>query len=218
MPAFSGFHAHDFGTQVRGTHWRHRGALGGQICKALRRWYGDRYQSWGVPGSNLLHIARRVHYRFPPDGLHMALFVAASPSALRWGAWLPCRGPHWQAFCRRLEHDAVTVPLLLYLLHAFDLTLTDLSDERGGALGGCWRYEGGELTWREACSLPRPALPEEIGFRLADLGSHDDASLSLYAQVMPQTALAWGDGTARQLLAVLAALVPFYELCVNLSE
>lgn len=215
MSSFTGFQPHDFSTSVRGTHWRHRGALGGDLRKRLRRIYGRRYQTWGLPGANTIQIARRAAYQFPPHQAQTALFIAAAPEYLRWGFSLPTGGSHWSGFLHQLQHNAAALPLLLYLLESLGLTLTDITDASGGALGGCWRYENDELIWREACSLPRPALPSDIPFRLDDLAVNEVYPLTLFIEVDPETAMAWGADAANRLAPVLIALVPLYELCVN---
>jgi len=217
MAAFSGFQPHDFDTDVSGTHWRHRQALGAGLRRRLRWIFGQRYQTWGQPGVNLLHIARRAVYTFPGHRPQPCLFVQAGPEQLGWGLAIPAGDdPGWPLFLARLDAGGETLPHLLYLLRVYGLTLTDLSGANGGTLGGCWRYEGDELVWQEACSLSRPALPPDISYRLAD--SAGVAVLSLYAAATPAAAIAWGEQAAAQVLPVLIALIPFYELCVTLGK
>ena len=82
-------------------------------------------------------------------------------------------------------------------------------------LGGCWRFEQGELVWREACSLPRPAVPHDITYRLGDLPLDSDSSLSLFVEVDADTALAWEEKSVDRLLPLLSDLIPLYEMCVS---
>ena len=85
MTTFSGFRQEDFSTDVRGTHWRNRRALGGDLRNRLRRIYGQRYQTWGLPGSNTIHVARRSEYTFPPVAAQTVLFISAGTEFLRVG-------------------------------------------------------------------------------------------------------------------------------------
>jgi len=214
MTTFSGFRQKDFSTDVRGTYWRSRRALGGDLRNRLRRIYGRRYQTWGLPGSNTLHIARRSEYTFPPTTAQTVLFISAGPEFLRWGFSLPTTGSHWLKFRSSLR-EGVAMPLLLSLLHAHRLTFTDISDAFGGILGGCWRFQQGELVWREACSLPRPAVPHDIIYRLDDLPPDSESPLSLFVEADASTALAWERKTVDHLLPLLSDLIPLYEMCVS---
>lgn len=214
MTAFSGFRQEDFCTDVRGTYWRNRRALGGDLRKSLRRIYGQRYQTWGLPGSNTIHIARRSAYTFPPTTAQTVLFISAGPEFLRWGFSLPTTGSHWLKF-RSSLYNGMAMPLLLSLMHAHRLTFTDISDVFGGILGGCWRFEQRELVWREACALPRPAAPHDIIYRLDDLPLEEGSSLSLFVEVDANTALSWDKKSIDRLLPLLSDLIPLYEMCVT---
>jgi len=214
MTTFSGFRQENFSTDVRGTHWRNRRALGGELRNRLRRIYGQRYQTWGLPGSNTIHIARRSEYSFPPVTTQTVLFISAGPEFLRWGFSLPAGGSHWLKF-RSSLHEGVAMPLLLSLMHAHRLTFTDLSDAFGGVLGGCWRFEQRELVWREACSLPRPAVPYDIVYRLDDLPHDKVSALSLFVEVDASTALSWENESVHHLLPLISDLIPLYEMCVS---
>ncbi len=107
------------------------------------------------------------------------------------------------------------MPLLLSLMHAHRLTFTDISDAFGGVLGGCWRFEQRELVWREACFLPRPAVPHDIAYRLDDLPHESVSSISLFVEVDVDTALSWEEKSVDRLLPLLSDLIPLYELCVS---
>ncbi len=215
MPAFSGFQALDFSTNVRGTHWRHRRALGGELRRGLRTIFGRDYETWGAPGVNCLHIARRSRYRFPPREPQAFLFVATQPTALQWGLRIQGDSDPWRRFRFRLEHDPAALAMILYLLSAYPLTLTDLNSSLGGALGGCWRFERGELTWREACTLPSASVLNDIPFRIAALPKDAAVDLALYTEALPERAVAWGRTAAERLLPILLALTPLYEMCVD---
>jgi hypothetical protein len=215
MPAFTGFRETDFSTNVRGTHWRHRRALGSDLRRGLRGVFGNAYETWGAPGANLMHIARPDAYRFPPRQPQAHLFVSASPEGLRWGWRLPTAGRHWQRFRARLKGDPALLTLLGYLLYAYPLTLTEMSTNLGGALGGCWRVEEAELIWFEARTLPSPVILQDIPFRILDLPARGDRMLALYAETGPANAVAWGKHAADRLLPILLALVPLYEMCVS---
>ena len=106
MTSFDGFQVNDFSTAIRGTQWRNRRALGGDLSLGLRRIYGRRYQTWGLPGSNTLHIARRSEYRFRSNQSQASLFVSLSPEYLRWGFNLPSSGDHGQRLIEGLQHEA----------------------------------------------------------------------------------------------------------------
>ncbi len=212
MPAFAGFQESDFRTHTRGVYWRHRRALGGELRKGLRQIYGRHYETWGVPGSNCMHIARRGAYRYPPRRDQAHLFVAASPQGLRWGLHVPGPGEHWQRFCSRLEHDPAALTTLIYLLSLYPLTLTDAGSEEGGVLGGCWRFEQDQLTWLEACTLPSASILNDIPFRLTSLPQDQPINLILYTQAPKEKVLAWGSSVAERLLPILLALVPLYEM------
>ena len=214
MTSFSGFRQEDFSIDVRGTHWRNRRTLGGELRIRLRRIYGRRYQTWGLPGSNTIHIARRAAYKFSSSKPQAVLFISASPDLLRWGFSLPSVGSHWLNFRASLQHG-VAMPLLLSLLHTHRLTFTDASDSVGGILGGCWRFEQRELVWREACSLSRPAVPYDMIYRLDDLPLDSERPLSLFVDVDPATAISWEDNAIDHLAPLLADLIPLYEICVN---
>lgn len=214
MPAFTGFRLSDFRTSVRGTHWRHRRALGGALRQGLRAIFGRDYETWGAPGMNCLHIARRQAYTFPPRQPQAHLFILAQPSSLRWGLRIQGESHHWRQFRERLQRDPATLALLMYLLSLYPFTLTDLTSELGGVLGGCWRFERGELTWLEACTLPSPAIPEDVRFRIAAIPQGVAVDIALYTEVAAQKAVAWGEAAAERLLPTLTALVPLYELCV----
>lgn len=217
MTPFSGFRQEDFSTDVRGTHWRNRRALGGDLRILLRRIYGRRYQTWGLPGSNAIHIARRAAYTFPPSKAQAVLFICAGPNYLRWGFSLPTMGSHWSNFRASLQHG-VAMPLLLSLLHTHRLTFTDTTDAVGGVLGGCWRFEQKELVWREACSLSRPAVPHDIIYRLDDLPPDSARALSLFVEVDPATAISWKNKTLEYLAPLLVNLIPLYEICVGVTS
>lgn len=215
MTHFGGFQAHDFDTAVRGTHWRHRKALGADLRLQLRRIYGRRYQTWGLPGANVLHIARRAAYHFPPKNAPACLFVSAGEEHLRWGLQFAVESEPWRGFVGRLQQDSETLPHLLYLLSAHGLQLGDPEHNDGGMLGGCWQYEKGELTWREAGFLARPVLAHDIPYRLEELTERGTlAALSLFAQIEPEEAMLWGPTAADHLIPALSALIPLYELCV----
>ena len=218
MAAFQGFQDKDFRVSVRGTHWRHRRALGGALRKGLRQVFGKHYETWGVPGSNTLHIARRSAYRFPPRGNQAHLFVTASPTELRWGLSIPGGGDHWQRFRYRLNHDPATLATLIHLLSVYPLTLTDITTNLGGALGGCWRFENNELTWLEACTLPSASILNDIPFRLAALPDDTSVHLALYTTTSPEKAIAWRESAPDRLLPILLALVPLYETCLPPHE
>lgn len=214
MAHFNGFQPHDFHIAVRGSHWRHRRALGGQLRLRLRRIFGLRYQTWGLPGVNTLHIARRSAYRFPPPSRQPCLFVTATPDQLRWGIQLPAQGPAWQRLTEALQRP----PLLtwcLSVLEAHGFMLTDLADNRGGVWGGCWRYEKGELTWREACAIPRSTLPNEIAYRFSHIATNEKTLFAMYSAVAKAEAIAWGEDAAEFLAPSLAALIPLYEWWVQ---
>ncbi len=66
--------------------------LGGDLRNRLRRIYGQRYQTWGLPGSNTIHVARRSEYTFPPVEAQTVLFISAGTEFLRWGFSLPTAG------------------------------------------------------------------------------------------------------------------------------
>lgn len=215
MKHFSGFQAHDFDTAVRGTHWRNRRALGADLRLGLRRIYGRRYQTWGLPGSNVMHIARRAVYTFPPHTTPTCLFVGAGEEHLRWGMQFAVESEQWRGFVGRLQQDSETLPHLLYLLNAHGLQLGDPDHSDGGFLGGSWQYEQGELTWREGGFLTRPVLPHDIPYRLEELTEGGTlTTLSLFTQAEPSEAMLWGPTTADHLLPALSALIPLYELCV----
>lgn len=214
MASFRGFQPHDFNTTVRGSHWRHRRALGGQLRIRLRRIFGLRYQTWGLPGVNSVHIARRSTYQFPPHHPQPCLFITATPIELRWGVQLPAQGPVWQRFIELLQHPPF-LTWCLFALEAYGFILTDLADARGGVWGGCWRYEKGELTWREACIIPRAALPREIPYRLSQNTPSESTLLSLYAVVSQEDAIGWGEDAVEFLAPSLAALIPLYEWWVQ---
>ena len=215
MATFAGFRDTDFSTAVRGTHWRHRRALGGALRRGLRQVYGRHYETWGTPGSNCIHIARRAEYHFPPKHTQAHLFVTAHPASLQWGLVLPASGPHWDRFRFRLDHDPATQAMIVHLLSVYPLTLTDITSSFGGALGGCWRFEHDELTWMEACTIPSASMLSDIPFRISELPNRADVTLALYAETTPAKAIAWGDDAAQRLLPILLALIPLYEMCVS---
>ena len=215
MHSFAGFQEKDFTDAVRGTHWRHRRALGGGLRRGLRQVYGRHYETWGTPGKNSIHIARRAEYRFPPTKTQAHLFVWARPTALSWGLLIPSGGVHWQRFKFRLNHDPATLTMLVHLLSVYPLTLTDTASSLGGALGGCWRFEKSILTWREACTLPSASILNDIPFRIADLPDQSGVNLALTMEVTPEKAIAWGETAAERLLPILLALIPLYEMCVG---
>ncbi len=218
MASFTGFREKDFTTAVRGTHWRHRQALGGELRQGLRQIYGRHYETWGVPGVNCIHIARRAAYQFPPRGSQAHLFVAARPSSLQWGLMIPAGGEHWDRFRFRLTYDPAVLTMIVYLLSIYPLTFTDITTSLGGALGGCWRYEKETLTWLEACTLPSASILNDIPFRISELPSHTEISLALFTEVPSQKAIRWGETAADRLLPILLALVPLYEMCVGGME
>ncbi len=210
MIRFHGFQPHDFHTSVRGSHWRHRRALGGQLRQRLRRMFGHRYQTWGLPGTNTMHIARRRVYRFPPGPDFVRLFISAGPHFLRWGIQMPMGGPGWQRFVQAMQR----LPMLTWCLHLFaahGMELSDLADDRGGVLGGCWRFEKDELIWRQGCAIPRTALAAEIGTMLRQIGDRPRAQLALYIATTPADAISWQEDAIEYVLPGLAALVPLYE-------
>ncbi len=215
MAAFPGFRDIDFNTMVRGTHWRHRRALGGELRKGLRKVYGRHYETWGIPGVNALHIARRAVYQFPPKRPQAHLFVSAQPTTLQWGLLIPGGGDHWRRFRFRLNHDPAALTMLVHLLSVYPLTLTDVQSSLGGALGGCWRFEQDELTWMEACTLPSASILNDIPFRIAALANDSAVKLALYTETSPEKAIAWGASASERLLPILLALVPLYEMCVG---
>ncbi len=214
---FNDFERADFSSATRGTHWRHRRALGGELRKQLRRVYGRRYQTWGMPGANSIHVARRAAYQFPPHHPQAHLFVNAAPGTLRWGLQIPLEGDHWQHFLHRIQQETVALPILLYLLNAYDLTFTDRSDAAGGILRGSWRYEQGELIWWEARSLPRPALPTDIPFRLSELARAENHQLSLFTDASADAVVGWDAAASTHIMPALLGLIPLYELCVTPS-
>lgn len=218
MDSFSGFRENDFNTAVRGTHWRHRRALGGDLRRGLRSVYGRHYETWGVPGSNCIHIARRAQYQFPPRRPQAHLFVAAHPTSLQWGLKIPAGGEHWDRFRFRLTYDPAALTTIVHLLSVYPLTLTDLSTSLGGALGGCWRFEKGILTWMEACTLPSASILNDIPFRISELPADAPAALAMYTEVTSEKALLWGQTAAERLLPILLALIPLYEMCVGGME
>ena len=215
MDTFTGFREKDFNTAVRGTHWRHRRALGGELRRGLRSVYGRHYETWGVPGSNSIHIARRAEYTFPPNGKQAHLFVTARPNTLQWGLLIPAGGEHWPRLLDRLAHDPATLAVIVHLLSVYPLTLTDLTTSLGGALGGCWRFEKDALTWREACTLPSTSILNDIPFRISELASLTDVKLALYTEAPAEKAIRWGETAAERLLPILLALIPLYEMCVG---
>ncbi|MCP4199854.1 MAG: hypothetical protein GY762_22150 [Proteobacteria bacterium] len=111
----------------------------------------------------------------------------------------------------------MALPILLYLLNAYDLTFTDRSDAAGGVLRGSWRYEQGELTWWEARSLPRPALTVDIPFRLSELAQTEKAQLSLFTEARADAVVGWGAAASAHIMPALLGLIPLYELCVTPS-
>ncbi len=214
MIRFPGFQPHDFQSTVKGSHWRHRGALGGQVRLHLRRIFGRRYQSWGLPGTNMLHIARRKAYRFPPSESVPRLFIQATNEALRWGIALPLQHPSWSDFVQHMQ----ALPMLtyvLYLMEGYGLRLSDLADEKGGVIGGCWHFDKGELTWRQGCVIPRSALPGEIGVALEQIKPRPHTNIALYRQCAADEAIQWRAGAVDYVAPVLAALVPLYEWWVE---
>ncbi|RUA17398.1 MAG: hypothetical protein DSY55_02240 [Clostridia bacterium] len=215
MSAFSGFRERDFNTTVRGTHWRHRRALGGALRRGLRKVYGRHYETWGVPGVNCIHIARRAEYHFPPSHSQAYLYVAATPAALSWGLRLHGGGVHWDRFRFRLSHDPAALAMMIHLLSVYPLTLTDTASSLGGALGGCWRFEHDELTWLEACTIPSASILSDIPFRIAEMPGGAAVTLSLFTQTTPEAAMAWGETAAERLLPILLSLIPLYEMCVS---
>jgi len=215
MDSFIGFQEKDFSTTVRGTHWRHRRALGGELRRGLRQVFGRHYETWGVPGVNCIHIARRAEYKFPPISTQAHLFVSAQPTALQWGLKIPAGGEHWQRFRFRLNHDPAALTSVVHLLSVYPLTLTDMASSLGGALGGCWRFEKGILTWREACTLPSASILNDIPFRISDLPADAPVELALYTETTPEKAIAWGEDAPERLLPILLALIPLYEMCVG---
>jgi hypothetical protein len=217
MDSFTGFREKDFNTAVRGTHWRHRRALGGELRQGLRSVYGRHYETWGVPGANSIHIARRAEYQFPPSGVHAHLFVTARPTALQWGLLIPAGGEHWDRFRFRLSHDHAVLTMIVYLLSVYPLTLTDISGSLGGALGGCWRFEKETLTWMEACTLPSASILNDIPFRITEITS-GDVRLALYTEVPAKKAVKWGESAGERLLPILLALIPLYEMCVGVVD
>jgi len=215
MNAFIGFREKDFSTTVRGTHWRHRRMLGGELRRGLRKVYGRHYETWGVPGANHIHIARRAEYRFPPKRPQTKLFVSATPSALQWGLLIDGSGEHWNRFRFRLNHDPATLTMIVHLLSVYPLVLTDITTSLGGDLGGCWRFENDTLTWLEACTLPSASIINDIPFRISELSSETAMTLALYTEVTPEKAIKWSDTAAERLLPILLALIPLYEMCVG---
>ena len=215
MASFIGFRERDFNTTVRGTHWRHRRALGGELRRGLRKVFGRHYETWGVPGSNSIHIARRAQYQFPPRRPQAHLFVAAHPTTLQWGLMIPAGGEHWDRFRFRLNYDPAALTTLVHLLSVYPLTLTDISTSLGGALGGCWRFEKETLTWMEACTLPSASILNDIPFRISELPADAPVTLALYTETTPEQAIRWGETAAERLLPILLALIPLYEMCVG---
>ncbi len=215
MDSFTGFREKDFSIAVRGTHWRHRRALGGELRRGLRKVYGRHYETWGVPGGNSIHIARRAEYQFPPKRPQAHLFVSASPSALQWGLLIHGSGEHWDRFRFRLTYDPAVLAMIVHLLSVYPLTLTDMTTSLGGALGGCWRFEKDALTWREACTLPSASILNDIPFRISELPADGSVQLALFTEVAPEKAIRWGETAAERLLPILLALIPLYEMCVG---
>jgi hypothetical protein len=215
MSFFIGFQEKDFNTAVRGTHWRHRRALGGELRRGLRQVYGRHYETWGAPGTNCIHIARRAEYRFPPTNTQSYLFVSARPASLQWGLMIPSGGEHWDRFRFRLNHDPAVLTMIVHLLSVYPLTLTDMTTSLGGALGGCWRFERETLTWREACTLPSASILNDIPFRISELATDASVKLALFSEVTSEKAIRWGETAAERLLPILLALIPLYEMCVG---
>ncbi len=215
MDSFTGFQEKDFGTDVRGTHWRHRRALGGALRRGLRQVFGRHYETWGMPGVNSIHIARRAHYAFRARRAQAYLFVRALPTTLQWGLMIPAGGEHWRRFRFRLNHDPATLTTLVHLLSVYPLVFSDVRDSLGGALGGCWRFEQNILTWREACTLPSASILNDIPFRISQLPEDESVLLGIYTETTPAKAIAWDDDAAQRLLPILLALIPLYEMCVG---
>lgn len=224
MASFRGFTSDDF-EHLRGSHWRNRNAIGGQLAATLRHQTGRAFRSWGVSRRLELHLAVEHAYRFDSAWHYAKLFIYThSDLAMGFtieppGKDTPTRDQyqHWHQFQKRLQQNPAMRAALLSPMANHGLHLTNFykQDTDGGVLQGIYAFRANRLHfWHPEVNRWSETRVDTLIHQIASIAPEHADHLHLYSQIPQKTAVEMGVLIMDPIMKIIRSVIPLYEMTI----
>ena len=220
QPTFAGFQEGDFELRARGVAWSSRRRLGLVLANELNQRTGGSFDHWIVPRRPKVHVARKEYYDLTATEANAVLFVTVNEKGVSYGYQV--NKPAGQAqedwpwfvlataladseqVCETL-HSALQAHNLHLDIHAMEATYGRVARVTPQDEGFLWQHEDAEQE------VSRQMSGQDLAGYLRDLAPGKRCSLYVRKGLSPQAAVQAGADLAKEIAAVLEALVPLYD-------
>jgi len=223
-PKFGGFEESDFEPKKRGLAWSTRGELGKKIAYDLTQQTESDFGHWIVPRKSAVHVGRKGKYDRDARDQNAAFFIAVDQHGVSFGFRLGNPGGKNKAawpissFFTLLSKDSKERRSLRATMKKYDLSLDvyamDVRYEQVGQItiqdrGFLWQHETPEQESTQRMNW------SQVSNYLQTLAPKKQSDLFVRKHLTSEQALEAGAGIVAQLLEVVTALLPAYDVIVK---
>ncbi len=222
-PKFSGFEESDFVPRKRGLSWKTRNELGRMLAYELTQQVEGAFAHWIVPRRSQVHVALKDKYDKEDRETNAAFLVAADEDGLSYGftvgkpagrskaAW------PWRALTDDLEnreslsqalHEALEENDLQIDVWAMKKSFTQVARITAEGKGFLREYQDAEQEVSEKMN------GEELAAYLKSVAPTKRCALHVRKRLSPKGAVDAGATVSQEILTVLKALMPIYDVSV----
>jgi hypothetical protein len=224
IPTFDGFEASDFEPKKRGIAWTSRRELGRVLARELSGRTKAAFEYWAAPRQARVHVARKGHYDASDREANASLYVAVNEKGVTYGfrvGRLPGNEePHWPwgRLVAALAKDEQVQQMLHTMLDTHNLRLDIYAMEVSYGRVAQVTVQGDHFLWLHKDAeqeLEQPMNGQELAEYLSTLAPAKRCGLYVRTRILPQAAQQAGSGVADEIVTIMEALVPLYDVTVG---
>jgi hypothetical protein len=225
-PTFGGFEASDFEPKKRGIAWSSRRELGRVLAKELSERTKATFDQWAAPRQSRVHVARKGSYDPEAREANASLYVAVNEKGVTYGfrvGRLPGKEEGdwpWARLVNALSDEKQVQPLLHSAQDAHHLRMDIYAMEISYGLVAQVTVEGNAFLWQHKDAeqeVQQTMNAQELATYLRSLAPNKRCGLYVRKRLSPQAAQQAGAKVVDEIIAVLEALVPLYDISVGAS-
>ena len=225
MGKFEGFKPADF-AGLKGTTWRGKDALGGELAGLLRKELGNDCRSWGVRRRAELHIARDSAYDFNDPFPRPKLFVYTlndERDELAFGYYVEGGNrkgkPPVSFHAVEAFQDAMggSTEVLKSAAAIRELYVADYYNESNskGALGWTFKIAPNRIEMTNRADSTSLASLQNVVGAIRGLGRSPYVDLHIFSRIPAKEAIAMRERVVGAIVETLVALAPLYRATIK---
>jgi hypothetical protein len=222
--AFGGFENSDFEVKTRGVAWSSRRELGRVLAKELSERTKATFDHWAAPRQSRVHVARKGSYDPEAREANASLYVAVNEKGVTYGfrvGRLPGKEEGdwpWARLVNALAGDEQVQPMLHSMQDTHHLRLDVYAMEVSYGLVAQITTQGKAFLWQHKDAeqeVQQTMSGPELAAYLRALAPGKRCGLYVRKRISPQAAQQAGANVAKEIITVLEALVPLYDVSVG---